>query len=255
MKKTIFILFFVVAVSQGYGQILNPALNDAFVLPKGGFQITAGYSALGVAYDGESEGYLRSLDIQLGYGVSQKVSLIARYQKAWYASEWAEGSGESFLFFGPEFQLKEDRVSFFLPVGTKFSTGEDDSYFEFTPTFNFSLPLGKKVFFNPALELGFIFCDGCSDKPWLGIDLGLGVRPNDKITFFGEYDLVYSFENFAYLVFSKSILFLANTDFISLADAMSTLPFALYVDKLSLMKDLRIILKTPWVMISGRGAI
>lgn len=30
---------------------------------------------------------------------------------------------------------------------------------------------------------------------------------------------------------------------------------ALYVDKLSLAKDLRIILKTPWVMISGRGAI
>jgi hypothetical protein len=185
------------AVLYGYGQILNPSLNDAFVLPKGSFQITAGYSSLGYGYDGENESYLRSLDIQLGYGVSQKVSLIARYQKAWYASEWAEGSGENFLYLGPEFQLKEDRISFFLPVGTKFSSGEDsDSYFEFTPTFNFSLPMSKKVFFNPAVELGFIFCEYCSEKPWLGIDLGLGVRPNEVISIFAEYDLVYSFEDF-----------------------------------------------------------
>ena len=56
--------------------------------------------------------------------------------------------------------------------------------------------MGKKVFFNPAVEFGFIFCEYCSDKPFLGIDLGVGIRPNDKITIFGEYDLVYSFEDF-----------------------------------------------------------
>ena len=66
MKKTISFLFLVAAISQGYGQILSPALNDAFVLPKGAFQITAGYSALGVGYDGESERYLRVLIFKWG---------------------------------------------------------------------------------------------------------------------------------------------------------------------------------------------
>lgn len=196
MKKTISFLLFVVAVSQAHSQIMNPALNDAFLLPKGGFSITTGYSALGVGYDGENEGYLNSLDLQLGYGISQRVSLIARYQKSWYAKEMFEEPAESFLFIGPEVQLKKDRISFFLPIGSSISSGGDDNRFELTPTFNFSLPLGKKVFFNPALELGFMFCEYCSDQPWLGIDLCLGIRPNSKITLFGEYDLVYSFEDF-----------------------------------------------------------
>lgn len=196
MKKTFSFLVFVVAVSQGYGQILSPALNDALLLPKGGFSIAAGYSALGMGYDGETDGYLNSLDFQLGYGISQRVGLVVRYQKAWYAKEMFESPAESYLFIGPEVRLKEDRISFFLPVGTSISNEGGDNRFELTPTFNFSLPLGKKVFFNPALELGFMFCEYCSDQPWLGIDLGLGIRPNNKITIFGEYDLVYSFEDF-----------------------------------------------------------
>jgi hypothetical protein len=196
MKKTFSLLVFVVAVSQGYGQIMNPALNDAFLLPKGGFSITTGYSALGAGYDGESEGYYNSLDFQLGYGISNRVNLTARYQRAWYAKEMFKEPAESFLFIGTEIKLKEDRISFFLPVGSSFSGEDIDNRFEITPTINFSLPLGEKVFFNPALELGFMFCEYCSDEPWLGIDLGLGIRPNDKITIFGEYDLVYSFEDF-----------------------------------------------------------
>ncbi|MDH4058345.1 MAG: hypothetical protein OEU76_06250, partial [Cyclobacteriaceae bacterium] len=64
------------------------------------------------------------------------------------------------------------------------------------PTLNFTLPLSKKVYFNPSTELGFMFCDYCSDKPFLGVDLGLGVRPNQWVSIFAEYDLVYSFEDF-----------------------------------------------------------
>ena len=196
MKTITSILVFSLAAIGVNGQILNPALTDAALLPKGNFEITAGYSALGAAYDGESEGYLNSLDFQLGYGISQRVNLKARFQKAWYAKEMFEESAATFLYVGPEVQLKEGRISFFLPMGTRFTPEVDDSYFELTPTFNFTLPMGKKVFFNPALELGFTFCEYCSDKPYLGIDLGLGVRPNDWITVFGEYDLVYSFEEF-----------------------------------------------------------
>lgn len=196
MKTITSILFFSLAAIGVNGQILNPALSDALLLPKGNFEITVGYSALGLAYDGESEGYLNSLDFQLGYGISQRVNIKARFQKAWYAEEMFEESATNFLFVGPEFQLKADRISFFLPMGTTFSGESDDVNFEITPTFNFTLPLGKKVFFNPALELGFIFCEYCSEKPYLGIDLGLGVRPADWLTIFGEYDLVYSFEDF-----------------------------------------------------------
>lgn len=196
MKKSFTFLLLVLAVSQGYSQIMNPSLNDAFLLPKGGFSITAGYSSLGVGYDGDTEGFLNSLDFQIGFGISQKVNLNMRYQKAWYAQEMFDEPIEDYLFIGPEIQLKENRISFFLPIGTSLSKDDGDNRFELTPTFNFSLPLGQKVFFTPALELGFMFCEGCSDKPFLGIDLGLAIRPTDRITIFGEYDLVYSFEEF-----------------------------------------------------------
>ena len=196
MKKLSSVLLFWLAVSFSYGQILNPVLGDALLLSKGDFEITTGYSALGIAYDGESEGFFNSLDFQFGYGISEKVSLIARYQKAWYAKEMFQEGAGSFLFIGPEIQLKEDRIAVFLPLGTRFSQEDNDSYFEITPTIKFSVPISKKVYFNPALELGFTFCEYCSDKPYLGIDLGLGVRPTEKVSFFAEYDLVYSFEEF-----------------------------------------------------------
>jgi hypothetical protein len=177
-------------------QILTPALNDAFLLPKKSFQITVGYSALGAAYDGESDGYLNSLDFQIGYGLSSRVNLIARYEKAWLARDLFKEPVTSFLFIGPEIQLLENRISLYLPFGTRLSRYEEGLNFELTPTINFTLPLSKRVYFNPAVELGFMFCEYCSDKPWLGIDLGLGVRPTEWMTLFAEYDLVYSFEDF-----------------------------------------------------------
>lgn len=196
MKTTIGILLLLACTYPGQCQILNPVLNDAFLIPRGGFEATVGYSALGFSADGESEGFFNSLDFQLGYGLSRKVSLVARYEKSWYAKQMFEEKASDFLFIGPEFMLKENRISLSVPFGTRFIKDVDDGYFEITPTVNFSLPLGSKVFFNPAMKLGFVFCEECTDSPFLGLNFGLGVRPNELISFFAEYGLSYSTEDF-----------------------------------------------------------
>ena len=195
--KTVFgILLLLVCADFGQCQILNPVLNDAFLLPRGGFEATVGYSALGISAESESEVIFNSLDFQLGYGLSRKVSLVARYEKSWFAKQMFEETASNFLFIGPEFMLKENRISLSVPLGTRFMKDSDENYFEITPTLNTSLPLGSKVFFNPALKLGFVFCEECPDSPFLGVNLGIGVRPTELISFFAEYGLTYATEDF-----------------------------------------------------------
>lgn len=189
-------MFALASAIYSHGQVLTPVLKDAFLLPKGAVQITAGYSSLGLSYDGEREGFFNSLDLQLGVGLTRKINLVARYEKSWYAQEMFEETAANWLYLGPEFMLKENRISLYLLFGTRFIKDVDDGFFEITPTVNFSLPLGKKVFFNPALELGFVFCEGCSESPYLGLNLGLGVRPTEIISLFIEYGLTYSTEDF-----------------------------------------------------------
>ena len=196
MKTVIGIILLLVCAYSGPCQTLNPVLNDAFLIPRGGFEATIGYSSLGLSADGDRQGFFNSLDFQLGYGLSRKVSLVARYEKSWFAKEMFEETASNFLFLGPEFMLKENRISLFVPFGTRFIEGVDDSYFEIAPTVNFSLPLGSKVFFNPAMKLGFVFCEDCPDSPFLGLNFGIGVRPNKFISFFAEYGLTYATEDF-----------------------------------------------------------
>ncbi|HEY5917094.1 MAG TPA: hypothetical protein VIU13_06820 [Chryseolinea sp.] len=193
MKTIVLFLMSLFAINSSRCQVFTPVLNDAFMVPHGGVQVTAGYSAMGIAFDGEREGYYNSLDFQLSYGVSPKVNLLARYQKSFYAKQMFEETASNFLFVGPEFRLKENRISLYVPFGAWFVKDGDD-YFEITPTVNFSLPLGPIVSFNPAIKLGFVFCEDCA--PFLGINLGLGVRPVKSLTFLAEYGLTYSTEEF-----------------------------------------------------------
>ena len=66
MKTVIGIFLLLVCAYFGQCQTLNPVLNDAFLIPRGGFEATVGYSALGLSADGEREGFFNSLDFQLG---------------------------------------------------------------------------------------------------------------------------------------------------------------------------------------------
>jgi hypothetical protein len=195
MKTPVVLMMLLFVTISVRGQIFTPVLNDAVLVPRGGFQATAGYSALGISFDGEGEGYFNSLDFQFSYGASSKVNLLARYQKSWYAKRMFEETASEFLFLGPEFRLKEDRISLYVPFGMWLLKNADD-YFEITPTVNFTLPLGPIVTFNPALKFGFVFCEDCTESPFLGINLGLGVRPYRPLSVFAEYGLVYPTEDF-----------------------------------------------------------
>ena len=180
---------------MGRSQTLNPLLQDAFVLPKDAFQVTLGYSSLGLSRQGESTGLYNSMDLQVSLGIAPRTTLVTRYERVWPAKHFFEELAINFLFVGPKFQLKKDRLSLYVPVGLEFAKGLD-GYFEVAPTLIGTIPLSRRVFLNPGLELGFMFCEYCEDAPFLGLNLGLSVRPNKILSFFADYDLVYPTADF-----------------------------------------------------------
>jgi hypothetical protein len=114
----------------------------------------------------------------------------------------------SFLFASANIRLKEDRISLLLPVGTRFTNFDDDgSYFEFSPAMLFTIPLTPEISFNPAIELNLPFCKDCTTS-FVSADLGIGITPNEKLTFFLEYDFIFSLDDFGdghYNIFNAGI--------------------------------------------------
>jgi hypothetical protein len=191
MKTLVTTLLISIAFSHGYSQLHTPLFTDAHLLSKGEIRSGLGYSALGYALKGDREGYLNSLDLQGTYGLSQKVNLTLQYQHSWYASEMFDAWAMSFLFASANISLQEDRMSLLLPVGTRFSGyGDDESYFEFSPTLIFRIPLTREITFNPALEFDFPFCESCANA-YVSADLGIGVYPTSRLSVFLEYALAY----------------------------------------------------------------
>jgi hypothetical protein len=191
MKTLFTILLLCIAILQGYSQLYTPLFTDAHLLSKGEFRSGLGYSALGYALKGDREGYLNSLDLQATFGLSQKVNLSLQYQHSWYASEMFHEWAMSFLFASANISLQEDRISLLLPVGTRFSGySDDESYFEFSPTLIFRIPLTREITFNPAVEFGFPFCESCASA-YVSADLGIGVYPTSRLSFYLEYALAY----------------------------------------------------------------
>lgn len=175
--------------------MLSPVFVDAHLVSKDRFKAGLGYSALGYALDGNRAGYLNSFDAQLHYGLSDRVNIIGRFQQSWFASALFRDPAMSFLFAGPNIRLRKERVSLFIPVGTRFTTVRGDgTYFEFSPTLLFSIPLLPGIAFNPAAELNVPVCSSCSGATTLSADLGLALYPAKRISLTVEYDLVYQIE-------------------------------------------------------------
>jgi hypothetical protein len=196
MKRLLSTLIICLALSHGYSQLLTPLFTDAHLLSRGEFRSGLGYSDLGYALKGDRAGYLNSLDMQGTYGLSQKVNLSLLYQHSWYASEMFNEWAMSFLYASANISLQEDRISLLLPVGTRFSGySDDESYFEFSPTLIFRIPLTREITFNPAVEFDFPFCESCANA-YVSADLGIGVYPTSTLSFFLEYALAYQLNDF-----------------------------------------------------------
>ena len=208
MKKLLLVLACSLFFLMSYSQVLSPVFNDARLLSKRQFKAGIGYSALGFALKSDRTGYLNSIDVQGSYGLSEVVNLGLRYQQSWYASEMFQEWAASYLFASANISLKKGRISLLLPLGTRFtSVSEDRPYFEFSPTLLFTIPVTPQISFNPAVELGFPFCEYCTTS-FLSADLGVGITPTENLTFFAEYDLVYAFKDFGtghYYMFNAGI--------------------------------------------------
>jgi hypothetical protein len=186
-------LLFCFASLWSYSQRYSPVLIDSRLASKGEYEGGLGYSSNGFVDDGRRNSYLNSIDAQVQYGLSDRINLSLRYQQSYFASELFNEWAFSLLFVGANFKLKDNWLSLYVPLGTRFSASSSDpGYIEISPTLLFSVPISPNIAFNPSLEVGLPFCSECADDlPILSTNFGLGIYPIRQLSVFIEYDLVF----------------------------------------------------------------
>jgi hypothetical protein len=206
MKQRILIFFLV-----NLGCFLTacaPLFSDmqgARLLGKKEFEITPGYSSVGIVDEDYNEGVNNFLGVQAGYGLSDKVELRFRFEHSWlkksFSEEEADTKDNSFnvIAFGPKISLLKDRAALYLPIGLAAS-----NLLEFQPTFLFTIPvIENKIDLNPSVKHIMNLCDGCW-QPLAAFNVGLAVSSDiSKWAIRPEYGVLYNlsapghFQNFS----------------------------------------------------------
>lgn len=164
----------VVALVAGQG-CAAVSYQDAKMVGKGKVELTPTVSRIGFSDEGDSGALGTAYGGMVTAGVSDKVDFIAGYQR--FKPKDFDG-GSNFAGFGPKISLVRDRAALLLPVTFAFGDGVDLSdSLQISPTAVFSVPLGKKVTFNPGAKVVWSNCDGC--EVLVGGQAGLSVPLGD----------------------------------------------------------------------------
>lgn len=141
---------------------------------KGNAELTAFYSNVGAAYDGESEKVFNNFGFQSGIGLTNLTEIRVKYDRFNYHE--GNGVGLNTLVFGPKFSTNSGIFAFYLPFG--FNFGDDiGTNWMADPTLIFSLPLGEKVNLNLTPGYQFSFEEGSGvDDGLLRLNLGFGIN-------------------------------------------------------------------------------
>lgn len=125
------------------------------------------------------------IDVQAGFGLTDKIDIRARYTYA-----WIEDLKGNVLSVGPKFSLLKDRISAFVPLGVGIVSDEDSSSttWQIHPTLLTTFPVGERVDINPSLKY-LIALEEDSDN-LVAINLGLGIKVNDAFIFRPEYGIL-----------------------------------------------------------------
>lgn len=149
-------------------------LQSAGLMEPGETEITAHYSRVGFANDGEMEGVQNNLGLQVGYGLSDVFEIRGRTE---VISLVDDGDGVDLtavvVGIGPKVRLIEDRLALHVPVGTAFGrdieTGES---WAVHPTIIWTLPVSDVVEINGSGKVQIRF-EELDDPFWAG---NVGVR-------------------------------------------------------------------------------
>lgn len=156
--------------------------QDAETIGKGNYEITPSSSIVTLSDEGESDHVQSNFGVQLGTGINDKVDMRFRLEVP-----TLPGASESFGDFwavgvGPKFQILEDKLAGYVPLGFGFGDGiETSDSFEIQPTLIGTVPINSSIDFNPSLKLIFPFSD--RDNA-IALNLGfavwkenIGIRP------------------------------------------------------------------------------
>lgn len=148
----------VVALVAGQG-CAAVMYQDAKTVGKGKVEFTPTVSRVGNLNDGDSNTLGTAYGGMITAGVSDKVDLIAGYQRL---NPNGPGGGFNFAGLGAKFSMAKDKAAFLLPVNFMFGDDvEVSDTIQVSPTAVFSVPLGKSVTFNPAAKVVWSNCEDC----------------------------------------------------------------------------------------------
>lgn len=109
-------------------------VQSARTVGQGNFELTPAYSDVSFGYDGEKESMQKQFGLHLAYGLSDKIDLRVRYESVL-------GEEINVLGIGPKFNLIENRVSVYLPIGSYIGEGMTWDLVQFHPTLLLTQPI------------------------------------------------------------------------------------------------------------------
>lgn len=170
----------------------SSSFQGAGSVGKGNAELTAFYSNVGAAYNGESDKVFNNFGFQSGIGISNLTEIRVRYDRFNYS----EGDGGiNTLMVGPKFSTSSGKFAFYLPFG--FNFGDETGNWMADPTFIFSLPLGEKVNLNLTPGYMFSFEEGSGiDDGLLKLNLGFGINFGEGWVLRPEGGLLYFVSDF-----------------------------------------------------------
>jgi hypothetical protein len=179
MKTLFFLMIITLVLSYSCAPVFSD-LQSAKLAGKGNFEATPNFTTTSWTADSETDHIQNHFGFQLGYGLSHRIDLRARYE---YIGVANDGGNTNVFGFGPKVSLLKDRIAAYLPIGFAFGGDVDGiEEFEFQPTFLFTLPVGKHIEINPSVK-GII-----GDDFYCAFNLGLGLSTNlEKYVIRPEY--------------------------------------------------------------------
>jgi hypothetical protein len=153
-----------------------PMFMDARPVGKGRGEITPHVSAMGAAFEGESEHLTNNFGIQAIAGLTDRIDVGAGYLRMQPAGG---GGGLNLVGFGPKFGVyasDERRIHLAVAAPFGFAFGrnvEVSENFIFSPTFLATFPLSDRVDLTPSARLHIPLNE--DDERLLGLNIGVGI--------------------------------------------------------------------------------
>jgi hypothetical protein len=156
-------------------------LQSAKMVGKGNFEVAPHFTTTSSTSDGETDHVQNHYGFQLGYGISDRFDVSARY-------EYITMANANIFGIGPKASLVKDRIAAYLPVG--FAFGGDIGgiqEFEVQPTVLFTLPVGQYIEINPSVK------SIIGDDFYMAFNLGLGLSSDfNKYAIRPEYGMLFN---------------------------------------------------------------